>query len=64
MSTASGPVAVAHNGNLVNGAELRRDLEGRGSLFQTTTDSEVFLHLLARPDPTDPAPPRRRSAAN
>ncbi len=57
VSTASGPVAVAHNGNLVNGAELRRDLEGRGSLFQTTTDSEVFLHLLARPDPTDPAPP-------
>jgi len=41
-------LAVAHNGNLVNSLELRQDLEGKGSIFQTTMDSEVVLHLLAR----------------
>jgi amidophosphoribosyltransferase len=46
---AGGPVAVAHNGNLTNGAALRQELEAAGSIFQTTTDSEVILHLLARP---------------
>ncbi len=41
-------VAVAHNGNLVNSIALRRQLEEDGSIFQTTMDSEVVLHLLAR----------------
>ncbi len=45
---AHGSVAVAHNGNLVNAAELRRKLEIDGSIFQSTTDSEVIVHLLAR----------------
>ena len=41
-------LAVAHNGNLVNSIELRTELEERGSIFQTTMDSEVVLHLMAR----------------
>ncbi|MBL4903989.1 MAG: amidophosphoribosyltransferase [Desulfocapsa sp.] len=41
-------LAVAHNGNLVNSLELRQDLENNGSIFQTSMDSEVVLHLLAR----------------
>ncbi len=41
-------LAVAHNGNLVNSIELRRDLEEKGSIFQTTMDSEIVLHLMAR----------------
>ena len=40
--------AVAHNGNLVNAHILRAELEERGSIFQTTMDSEIFLHLLVK----------------
>jgi amidophosphoribosyltransferase len=47
-TTDSGPVALAHNGNLVNAPAIRRELEGRGSIFGTTADSEVIVHLLAR----------------
>lgn len=47
---AMGPVAVAHNGNLVNAAALRRDYEARGHIFQSTTDTEVIVHLLAEPE--------------
>src|ERR1700733_7544086 len=43
-----GQVAVAHNGNITNAAELRRDLEREGSIFQATSDTEVILHLIAR----------------
>jgi amidophosphoribosyltransferase len=50
IDSARGRIAVGHNGNLVNAEELRRELEGKGSIFQTTTDSEIILHLLARPD--------------
>jgi amidophosphoribosyltransferase len=42
-----GPLALAHNGNLVNARELRRELEAAGSIFQTTLDTEIFLHLMA-----------------
>jgi len=42
-----GPLALAHNGNLVNARELRQGLEGSGSIFQTTLDTEIFLHLMA-----------------
>ncbi len=43
-----GAVAVAHNGNLTNAGPLREELEEAGSIFQSTVDSEVILHLLAR----------------
>lgn len=43
-----GTIGVAHNGNLVNSKSLREKLEDRGSIFQTTTDSEVILHLVAK----------------
>jgi amidophosphoribosyltransferase len=43
-----GPIAVAHNGNLVNAALLRQELEAAGSIFQSTSDTEVILHLYAR----------------
>jgi amidophosphoribosyltransferase len=46
--THRGQVALAHNGNLVNALRLRRELERQGAIFQSTSDSEVFLHLLAR----------------
>src|SRR5262245_44066227 len=47
-NTAHGVVAVAHNGNLVNAEQLRRDLERDGAVFQSSSDTEVVLHLLAR----------------
>jgi len=43
-----GKVALGHNGNLTNAAEHRRRLEHRGSIFQTNSDTEVIVHLLAR----------------
>jgi amidophosphoribosyltransferase len=43
-----GRIGIAHNGNLVNAFELRRNMERDGSIFQTTSDSEIFLHLIAR----------------
>ncbi len=42
------PLAIAHNGNLVNSHYLRRKLEDEGAIFQTTMDSEIIIHLLAR----------------
>ena len=48
VSCQRGQVALAHNGNLVNAAGLRRDLESRGDIFQTTSDTEVLLHYFAR----------------
>lgn len=43
-----GCLAVAHNGNLINAGELRERLENEGSIFQTSTDSELITHLIAR----------------
>lgn len=43
-----GSVALAHNGNLVNAMKIRAELEAQGSIFSSTSDSEVILHLLAR----------------
>lgn len=48
MNYSHGYFAVAHNGNLTNTRELRNRLKRDGSIFQTTTDSELFLHLVAR----------------
>jgi amidophosphoribosyltransferase len=42
-----GTIAVAHNGNLVNAADIRRRLEREGSIFQTNSDTEVIVHLIA-----------------
>ena len=44
----SGSIAIAHNGNLVNAHRLKRDLEVEGSIFQSTMDTEVIVHLIAR----------------
>lgn len=43
-----GPIAIAHNGNLVNAHYLRQRLEAEGAIFQSTSDTEVILHLLAK----------------
>jgi amidophosphoribosyltransferase len=47
-STSKGQIAVAHNGNLTNGDELRRQLEAEGAIFNSTADSEMIVHLIAR----------------
>src|SRR5438046_10652467 len=48
FATGRGPLALGHNGNLVNAREIRHQLEQAGALFTTTSDSEVILHLVAR----------------
>ena len=48
VNTAMGPLGIVHNGNLTNAVELRRELEESGSIFQTSSDTEVILHLMAR----------------
>ncbi len=48
VSTPYGQVAVGHNGNFTNADKIRKKLEDSGAIFQTTTDSEVILHLIAR----------------
>src|SRR5262249_59983487 len=49
-----GFIALAHNGNLTNAAELRLDLEERGSIFASTMDSEVIVHRLPPPHAQGP----------
>jgi amidophosphoribosyltransferase len=54
-----GPVAVAHNGNLINAQLLRSEYERHGHIFQSTTDTEIIVHLLAKPthlEKVDPLP--------
>jgi amidophosphoribosyltransferase len=48
FNTAIGGIAIAQNGNLTNAKELRVELESKGSVFQSTSDTEIFTHLLAR----------------
>ncbi len=48
MTNHTGNLAVGHNGNLTNAVELRKKLEAEGSIFQTTSDTEVILHLIAK----------------
>jgi amidophosphoribosyltransferase len=47
-NTARGPIAIAHNGNLTNAEQLRKEMEAGGAIFQSNSDTEVILHLLAR----------------
>lgn len=47
-SSILGPIVLAHNGNLTNAGSIRSELEERGHIFQTTIDSEVIVHLMAR----------------
>src|SRR6266568_5207693 len=49
-----GPLALAHNGNLTNAGSLRSDLVAKGSIFQTSSDSEVLIHLIARSEAREP----------
>ncbi len=49
VDCAKGQIAIAHNGNLTNASQLREQLEAKGSIFQTTVDSEIILHLMAQP---------------
>lgn len=51
VDCARGKIAIGHNGNLTNAGALRAELEAEGSIFQTTADSEIILHLMARPAP-------------
>jgi amidophosphoribosyltransferase len=48
MRYIKGTLAIAHNGNLTNAYELRHELEHRGCIFQTTTDTEVIAYIIAR----------------
>ncbi len=48
MKTKRGPLAVAHNGNLVNALSLRRTLEAEGAVFHSSSDTEVILQMAAR----------------
>jgi amidophosphoribosyltransferase len=50
-----GYITLAHNGNIVNAAELRLELEQAGSIFSSTNDSEVIVHRLARSNAATPA---------
>lgn len=54
IDCAHGEIAIAHNGNLVNAQELRDKLVSDGSIFQTTSDTEVLLHLYAKSKATTP----------
>lgn len=56
-TTFDGPVALAHNGNLVNGMAWRRVLSESGRLFHTTSDTEIMIHLLASPEQRDTPDP-------
>ena len=48
VECSTGPLAVAHNGNLINADALRIALQRQGALFQSTSDTEVIVHLIAR----------------
>lgn len=57
IDCAKGQIAIAHNGNLTNAGALRAELEGRGSIFRTSVDSEIILHLMAQPRSVGSEPP-------
>jgi amidophosphoribosyltransferase len=47
VQSNKGSIALAHNGNLTNALEIRAQLDQQGSIFQTTSDTEVIVHLIA-----------------
>src|SRR6202023_1705653 len=47
VQSNKGTIAIAHNGNLINAQAIRAKLEGQGSIFQTNSDTEVLVHLIA-----------------
>jgi len=53
VTTSRGPIAIAHNGNLTNAMTLRKKLEKEGAIFQSSSDTEVVLHLIARSSARD-----------
>ncbi|MFA5410435.1 MAG: amidophosphoribosyltransferase [Candidatus Omnitrophota bacterium] len=53
VKAKAGDIAIAHNGNLTNALSLRRELEDKGAIFQSTMDSEVVAHLLTHSPETD-----------
>lgn len=53
-NTRCGPLALAHNGNLTNADEIKRDLVEQGAIFTSSSDSEVIVHLIARSDAATP----------
>ncbi|HEX9427344.1 MAG TPA: amidophosphoribosyltransferase [Candidatus Polarisedimenticolia bacterium] len=53
IESSKGEIAIAHNGNLVNATQIRADLEKAGSIFRTSSDTEVILHLIARSSHAD-----------
>ncbi|MCL6650219.1 MAG: amidophosphoribosyltransferase [Chloroflexi bacterium] len=63
VSSSLGPLALAHNGNVINAQPLREELAEQGIAFQTSTDSEVIAHLIAlAPGPSWPVKIRRAMA--
>ncbi len=50
---SGGAISIGHNGNIVNATELRLELEAQGSIFQTSSDTEVIVHLMAKARETD-----------
>ena len=54
-SYSKGHAAIAHNGNITNAEGLKRDLESRGAIFQSATDTEVILHLMAHEQNLSPS---------
>jgi amidophosphoribosyltransferase len=48
VATRCGPLASAHNGNIINAADIRRELVEKGAIFTTSSDTEVLVHLIAR----------------
>lgn len=48
VATRCGPLAIAHNGNIINAAEVKRELVENGAIFTTSSDTEVLVHLIAR----------------
>src|SRR5690348_18475961 len=52
-NTRFGPLSIAHNGNLTNAVELRRELVRDGAIFSSTSDTEALIHLIARSNAPD-----------
>ena len=48
INYSAGSLALAHNGNLVNAQTIRKELSAQGAIFQSTSDSEVIVHLMAQ----------------